>query len=80
MHRSRLRPHAFSDGAGASVCSPIPYAVLKFTQFHGYGGRPFAGNPSPEHQRCRHVLDDLLDAAMPVLHRVLKQFAKLRVS
>jgi hypothetical protein len=61
------------------VCGPIPHVGLKLAQFHGHGRTALAGIPSPEHQRRRHVLDDLLDAPMPILPRVLKQLAELAV-
>jgi hypothetical protein len=70
MHTCALR--ASSNRTGGALCSPIPHVRLKFTQFHGDGRAAFAGIPSPENQRSRHVLHDLLDTAMSVPLWILK--------
>ena len=67
------------NGAARSCGGPVPYPGLKITQFHRYRRTAFARVPAPEHQRRRHVLDDLLDAAMSVLLRILEQLAELAV-
>jgi hypothetical protein len=80
VNRSRIPTPFNSVGTTSSLCGPILHAGLKFTQLHGYRGTAVARIPSPEHQRRRHVLDDLLDAAMSVLLRILEQLAELAVS
>ena len=55
---------------GSSLRGPFFHFGQELAQWHGHWSTGLAGIPSPEHERRRHVRDDLLDRAMTVLIRV----------